>query len=155
MKNPVEKIASNPVTSVAVMVFSALKMGILVCRLSSPTHLSRLEHCPTSSGECRSSGTLSWVLLKAHQKGGKDPHPRDFSLTKKTARFTKGQLRPSENGLATDTGRGLVVKRPGVLSKIQMLTLVLGVGVFSLLPKKGRFCKRAIFSECAFTPFSG
>ena len=32
------------------------------------------------------------------------------------------------------TGRGLVVKRPGVLSKVQMLTLVLGVGVFSLLP---------------------
>ena len=30
---------------------------------------------------------------------------------------------------------GLVVKRPGALSKIQMLNLVLGVGVFSLLPK--------------------
>ena len=33
------------------------------------------------------------------------------------------------------TGRGLVVKRPGVLSNIQMLNLVLGVGVFSLLPR--------------------
>ena len=33
------------------------------------------------------------------------------------------------------TGRGLVVKRPGVLSKVQMLNLILGVGVFSLLPK--------------------
>ena len=32
------------------------------------------------------------------------------------------------------TARGLVVKRPGVLSKVQMLTLVLRVGVFSLLP---------------------
>ena len=32
------------------------------------------------------------------------------------------------------TGRGLVVKRAGVLSKVQMLNLVLGVGVFSLLP---------------------
>ena len=32
------------------------------------------------------------------------------------------------------TGRGLVVKRPGVLIKVQMLTLVLGVGVFSPLP---------------------
>ena len=31
------------------------------------------------------------------------------------------------------TWRGLVVKRPGVLSKVQMLSLVLGVGVFSLL----------------------
>ena len=29
------------------------------------------------------------------------------------------------------TGRGLVVKRPAVLSKVQMLNLVLGVGVFS------------------------
>ena len=44
----------------------------------------------------------------------------------------------TENGLTTDifvvecTGRGLVVKRPGVLSKVQMLTLVLGMGVFSL-----------------------
>ena len=27
-----------------------------------------------------------------------------------------------------------MVKRPGVLSKVQMLNLVLGVGVFSLLP---------------------
>ena len=35
------------------------------------------------------------------------------------------------------TGRGLVVKRPGVLSKVQMLNLVLGVGVFSLLPRLG------------------
>ena len=34
------------------------------------------------------------------------------------------------------TGRGLVVKRPGVLSKVQMLNLVLGVGVLSLLPNK-------------------
>ena len=34
------------------------------------------------------------------------------------------------------TGMGLVVKRPGVLSKVQVLSLVLGVGVFSLLPKR-------------------
>ena len=32
------------------------------------------------------------------------------------------------------TGRGLVVKRLGVLSKVQVLNLVLGVGVFSPLP---------------------
>ena len=31
-------------------------------------------------------------------------------------------------------GRGLVVKRLGVLTKVQMLNLALGVGVFSLLP---------------------
>ena len=46
----------------------------------------------------------------------------------------------TENSLTTDifvvnyTGKGLVVKRPGALSKVQMLNLVLGVGVFSLLP---------------------
>ena len=28
------------------------------------------------------------------RKGGKDPHPQDFSLTKKTACFTKDQFRP-------------------------------------------------------------
>ena len=45
----------------------------------------------------------------------------------------------TESGLTTDifvvkcTRRGLVVKRPGVLSKVQMLNLVLGVGVFPLL----------------------
>ena len=32
--------------------------------------------------------------------------------------------------MVKSTGRGLVVKRPGVLSKVQMLNLVLGVGVF-------------------------
>ena len=37
------------------------------------------------------------------------------------------------------TGGGLVVKRPGVLSKVQMLTLVLGVGVSSLLPSTVMF----------------
>ena len=36
------------------------------------------------------------------------------------------------------TGRGLVVKRPEVLSKVQTLNLVLGVGVFSPLPIKIR-----------------
>ena len=47
-------------------------------------------------------------------------------------------LLSTENGLTTDifvvkyTGRGLVVKRPGALSKVQMLNLVLGVGVFPL-----------------------
>ena len=39
------------------------------------------------------------------------------------------------------TGRGLGVKRPGVLSKVQMLNLVWGVGVFSLLPTIPLFCR--------------
>ena len=36
------------------------------------------------------------------------------------------------------TGKGLLVKRPVVLTKVQMLNLVLGVGVFSPLPTLGR-----------------
>ena len=43
------------------------------------------------------------------------------------------------------TGRGFVVKRPGVLSKVQPLTLVLGVGVFSLPPRKAA-CKTPMFT---------
>ena len=58
----------------------------------------------------------------------------------------------TENGLTTDifvvkyTGRGLVVKRPGVLSKVQILNLVLGVGVFSPLPR----CPRNILRKNFF-----
>ena len=43
--------------------------------------------------------------------------------------------------MAKYTERGLVVKRPGVLSKVQMLNHVLGVGVFSLLPSKASIGK--------------
>ena len=55
------------------------------------------------------------------------------------------------------TGRGLVVKRPGGLRKVQMLNLVLGVGVFSLLPTEAvvfyyrrRFLQSVPFS-CLFS----
>ena len=41
------------------------------------------------------------------------------------------------------TGRGLVVKRPGVLNKVQMLNLVLGVGVFFPSSKNSEEDKRA------------
>ena len=77
-------------------------------------------------------------------KGGKDPHTQDLSLSKKQPVLLRANfvLTKDRNGLTTDifvvefTGRGLVVKRLGVLSKVQMLNLVLGVRVFSLLPKK-------------------
>ena len=63
-------------------------------------------------------------------KGGKDPHSQEFSLTKKTARFTKGLFHHTTDIFVVKyTGRGFVVKRLGVLSKVQMLNLVLGVGV--------------------------
>ena len=78
-------------------------------------------------------------------KGQKRPPPQDFQpKTKKTARFTlranfvltkdRKRLYYRHFFVVKYTGRGLVVKRPGVLSKVQMLNLVLGVGVFSLLP---------------------
>ena len=53
------------------------------------------------------------------------------------------------------TGKGLVVKRPGVLSKVQMLNLVLGVGVFSLLPiESGSDSKSLVISNSISTLFS-
>ena len=55
------------------------------------------------------------------------------AIKAKTGR--SGSFRPPTTDIfvVKCTGRGLVVKRPGVLSKVQMLNLVLGVGVFSLL----------------------
>ena len=83
------------------------------------------------------------VFLAVFQKGKEKKIREDFGLTKTTARFTLRAtfvLTKDRTGLTMDifvvkcTGRGLAVKRPGVLSKVQMLNLVLGVGVFSLLP---------------------
>ena len=75
------------------------------------------------------------------------PTPKISALLRKRPFLLRANLSllRTENGLTTDifvvkcTGRGLVVKRPGVLSKIQMLNLVLGVGVFSLLPNINKF----------------
>ena len=58
------------------------------------------------------------------------------------------------------TGRGLVVKRLGALSKVQMLNLVLGVGVFSLLSNINSLQTRCIVKGEAqksplFRRFSG
>ena len=74
-------------------------------------------------------------------KGGKAPTPRISALLRKRpvllrANFvlTKERKRPYYRHFCGKMHRrGLVVKRPGVLSKVQMLNLVLGVGVFSLL----------------------
>ena len=111
---------------------------MLIARPDEICECSAWQHCavfrPAAARAC--GGMLIHALL---WKRGKDPRPQDFSLTKKTARFTKGQFRP-ENGLTTVifvvkyTGKGLVEKRPGVLSKVQMLSFVLGLFVFSLLP---------------------
>ena len=80
-------------------------------------------------------------------RGEKTPTPKISALLRKRPVLLSGpisSLLRSENGLTMDifvvkcTGRGLVEKRPGVLSKVQMLNLVLGVGVFSLFPNLGR-----------------
>ena len=81
------------------------------------------------------------------ERGEKTPTPKISALVRKRPVLLRANSvltkdRNFRNGLITDifvvkcTGRGLVVKRPGVLSKAQMLNLVLGVGVFSLLSKK-------------------
>ena len=79
-------------------------------------------------------------------KGGKRPPPPRFQayqekrpvLLRANFILTKDRKRPYYGHFCCIkyTGKGLVVKRPGVLSKVQnVLLLVLGVGVFSLLPK--------------------
>ena len=74
------------------------------------------------------------------------PTPKISALLRKRPvllRATFVLILRTETGHTTDilvvkyTRRGLVVKRLGVLSKVQMLNLVLEVGVFSLLPKFG------------------
>ena len=77
------------------------------------------------------------------ERGEKTPTPKISALLRQQpvllrANFvlTKDRKRPYYRHfcVVNYTGMGLVVKRTGVLSKVQMLNLVLGVGVFSLLP---------------------
>ena len=68
------------------------------------------------------------------------PLKKVSDLTRTTACFTKvakERKRPYYGHFCGKMHRGLVAKRPGVLSRVQMLNLVLGVRVFSLLPIKG------------------
>ena len=76
-------------------------------------------------------------------RGEKTPTPKISALLRKRpillrASFvlTKDRKRPYYGHFCgkMHRGGGLVVKRPGVLSKVRLLNLVLGVGVFSLLP---------------------
>ena len=84
-------------------------------------------------------------------EGGKDPPTLKISallrkrpvLLKADFVLTKDRKRPSYRHFCgvKCTGRGLVLKRPGVLSKVQMLTLVLGVG--GLFPSSNKCQKSA------------
>ena len=84
------------------------------------------------------------LSAKKIERGEKTPTPKISALLRKRpvllrANFvlTKDRKRPYYRHFCGKMHRrGLVVKRPGVLSKVQMLNLVLGVGVFSALPKK-------------------
>ena len=79
------------------------------------------------------------------ERGEKTPTPKVSALLRKRpvllrANFvlTKDRKQPYYGHFCGKVHReGFVVKRPGVLSKVQMLDLVLGVGVFSLLPING------------------
>ena len=87
------------------------------------------------------------------KRGEKTPTPKISALLRKQPVLLRANfvLTEDRNGLTTDifvvkyTGRGLVVKQLGVLSKAQMLNLVLGVGVFSLLPRIATKHLRTIF----------
>ena len=88
-------------------------------------------------------GSRCYWHMVFFERGGKTPTPKISALLRKRPVLHWGpisSLLRTENGLTTEsfvvnyTGRGLVVKRPGVLSKVQMLNLVLGVGVLYLLP---------------------
>ena len=89
---------------------------------------------------------MCFFVFRSLLRGGKDPHtPKISALLRKRpvvlkANFvlTKDRKRPHYGHFCGKMHRGLVVKRPWVLSKVQMPTLVLGVGVFSLLPKLTR-----------------
>ena len=81
--------------------------------------------------------------LAFFERGEKTPTPKISAILRKRpvlrrANFvlTKDRKRPHYRHFCGKMhGRGLeVVKRPGVLSKVQMLNLILGVGVFPLLP---------------------
>ena len=77
------------------------------------------------------------------ERGEKTPKtPKISALPRKRPVLLSliSSLLRTENGLTTDIfvveyiGRGLVVERPRVLSKVQMLNSSWGWGVFSLLP---------------------
>ena len=69
------------------------------------------------------------------ERGEKTPTPKISALLRKQPVVLRANfvLSKDQNSLTTDivvvkcTGRGLVVKRPGVLSKVQMLNLVLAL----------------------------
>ena len=110
------------------------------------TPLCKNPQIATGQKKARKAARPQTDFLKIVRRE-KTPTPKISALLRKRPFLLRANfvLTKDRNGLTTDilvakrAGRGLVVKRPGVLSKIQMLHLVLGVGVFSLLPRKAHF----------------
>ena len=78
------------------------RKGTEICNFGAPSPLEALHwiFCFFSSIYVQFSKTSPLESGESSEKSsgenrvGEDPHPQDFSLTKKTARFTKGQFRP-------------------------------------------------------------
>ena len=68
------------------------------CKLARPEGRNpHLLHPTFTAAKFPESEVLTWWRREWEMNGwkrGKDPHPQDFSLTKKTARFTKDKVRP-------------------------------------------------------------
>ena len=80
------------------------------------------------------------ILLKG---GKRPPTPKISALLRKRPVFLSASFVLTEDRKRPYYGHfcGKNTERPGVLSKVQMLNLVLGVGVFSLLPILGPIWK--------------
>ena len=125
------------------------KRSRLVLSFSVSLSLSLLNPAIRRHIERHASLVLGSWSAASIERGEKTPTPKISALLRKRPVLLRANfvLTKDRKRLTTDifvvkyTGRGLVVKRPGVLSKVQMLNLVLGVGVFSLLPKAcGTLC---------------
>ena len=133
-------VCPNPLSFLPKMVKRAIKFHSYLSTMENDAYARGKIWKPclsTTEFQTRFESGTSCVTT-TFERGEKTPTPKISALLRKRPVLLSGpisSLLRTENGLTTDifvvkyTGRGLVVKRPGVLSKVQM-TLVLGVGVF-------------------------
>ena len=133
------KRTQNPVTSLAVVVF--FFFGPERKKVSSERSRDLKPCIATSLAAIHPTSQMQTEV----GRGEKTPTPKISAVPRKRpvllrANFilTKDRKRPHYGHVCGKMHRkGLAVKRQLVLSKVQMLNLVLGVGVFSLLPMRG------------------
>ena len=84
----VQKVFSEKASAIARMRQKCVRMGLVLLGKEERSKM-RQKCVPKLRQKCfkNARNTFGW-------KGERDPHPQDFSLSKKTARFTKGQFRP-------------------------------------------------------------